>query len=135
MVKKKLIIAVLLLISGAYADDIPAEIKQQHDKYNNQEFMTFTFIGIPEKITTETYLTPHGEMKGLVVAIEKVIIGHYDGSSIEFGIPVKYVTDLVFGEKYYMTAGWDRHGMILFSETKIENNNVKKDTGISSLIN
>ena len=125
MIKKNLIIAVLILISGAYADDIPAKIKQQHDKYNDSEFMTFTFIGIPKKITTETYLTPHGEMNGLVVEIEKVIIGHYDQSSIEFGIPVPGETDLVFGEKYYMTAGWGPHGMILFSETRIENHSVK----------
>jgi hypothetical protein len=104
---KKMFLLVLMVVgSSALADDWPTR--------------PFTFIGIPEKVRSESYQTIHGKMQNMVIRVVEVKEGSYDRPEIGFDFPVGSKPPLEIGEKYLFKAVYDRHGIRYTKWTKIK---------------
>jgi hypothetical protein len=96
--RMKLLSLVLLVVaSSALADDWPTR--------------RFTFIGIPEKIRSESYQTIHGKMQNMMIRVVGVKEGSYDKPEIGFDFPAGSKPPLEIGEAYLFKAVYDRHGI------------------------
>jgi hypothetical protein len=105
---KKLFSLVLLVVaSTALADVWPTR--------------PFTFIGVPEKIRSESYQTIHGKMQNMVIRVVEVKDGSYDKPEIGFDFPAGSKPPLEIGETYLFKAVYDRHGIRYTEWTKVKN--------------
>jgi hypothetical protein len=82
--------------------------------------MPFVFIGVLEKIGTETYLNVHVLERSVVVRVLEVTKGSYDRSDVAFGIPADAPSPLEDGRKYQIRAAWGRHGMLMLDAKPFE---------------
>jgi hypothetical protein len=92
--------------SSALADDWPTR--------------PFTFIGIPEKIHSETYETLQGKMQNMIIRVVEVKEGSYDKPEIGFDFPAGSKPPLEIGETYLFKAVYDRHGIRYTEWTKMK---------------
>jgi hypothetical protein len=103
--KKVLSLVLLVVASSTLADDWPTR--------------PFTFVGIPEKIRSETYETIHGKMRNMVIRVVEVKEGSYEKPEIGFDFPAGSKPPLEIGETYLFKAVYDRHGIRYTDWTKM----------------
>ncbi len=82
--------------------------------------MPFTFIGVPENVSAETYTNVHGPERSVVVRVLEVKKGSYSRSEVAFGIPADAPSPLEAGRKYRIDAAWGRHGMLMLNVKPVE---------------
>src|SRR5512139_2279310 len=64
----------------------------------------FTFIGIPQVLSTKTFQDLDGLERGLRVDVIKVMKGNFDERQIEFPIAADHPSPLKIGVRYSITA-------------------------------
>jgi hypothetical protein len=89
----------------------------------------FTFEGVAEKISPDTYLNVHGEERGVLVRIVRLERGNYRDPEIWFGFPAGDASPLTVGRSYRITAAWGRHGMMIMQSAEIAAQNPPKKSG------
>jgi hypothetical protein len=94
---KLLSFIILVVASSTLADNWPTR--------------PFTFVGIPERIRSETYETIHGKMQNIVIRVIEVKEGSYDKVEIGFDFPAGSKPPIEIGERYLFKAVYDRHGI------------------------
>jgi hypothetical protein len=82
--------------------------------------MPFTFIGVPEKLTAESYRNVHGLERSLIVKVLEVKKGSFDRDEISFGVRVDSNLPLEIGRKYRIEAAWGHHGMVILDSTLLK---------------
>jgi hypothetical protein len=104
---------------------IPQEVRMMHEKRDYQPpYTAFTFIGIPKEVTLDTRMLPGvGEVRGLGITVEKVLLGSWDEPEVWVDIPESTRLGLSFSDRYYMTAARRPNGMQLYIGGKVEDFN------------
>ena len=77
---------------------------------------TFTFIGVPQTLSTNTFQEIDGLKRKLAVDVVKVIAGSFSGKQVEFSVYAEWPRKPKLGIKYSITAGYGQHGQVLILE-------------------
>ena len=82
--------------------------------------MPFTFIGVPQKLSEESYGNVHGLERSLIVKVLEVKRGSFDRAEIAFGVPADSNPPLEIGRKYRIRAAWGHHGMVILDSALLK---------------
>lgn len=109
-----MLLPVYVLAAVPSASDIPSYVIEQHKKAARDDHSTpFTFVGTLESISKNPYRGIDGELYGMRIKVQKMLIGSYDSDIVEIGITDRNNPPLTMNKKYYITVGWGSHGLYI----------------------
>jgi len=77
---------------------------------------TFTFIGVPRAMSTNTFQDIDGLKRGLTVDVLRVTAGSFSGKQVEFPVRADWPSPPKAGIKCSITAGYGQHGHVMILE-------------------